>query len=233
VTWWKTDQNVRGDKQDLTWATEQGVLGNKKSADASVNRCNMSSNPTERHNVITGPALHKLSKNSEGNVVNQHESPTYVAKWFGDKYTHDGDWVIVCGAGAGGDVRGFLEAGCNVVAIEKDPTQYAFLCESLAVYEATLEQEDKKKQDKDGKRGKEGKNEKGDKDDGDQGESPDLADRCGNCPSTVDQIMLKCTKCQKTICSMCTFDYDDRDPTAGVDFCGEECMTQYGDGEVG
>ena len=42
--------------------------------------------------------------------------------------------VLVVGAGAGGDVIGALDAGCNVVAVESNKMQYSYL-------QATLQQE--------------------------------------------------------------------------------------------
>ena len=40
------------------------------------------------------------------------------------QYTRPGQWVYVGGFGAGGDIRVGLNAGLNVVAIEKDPAQF-------------------------------------------------------------------------------------------------------------
>ena len=39
-------------------------------------------------------------------------------------YARPGQWVYVGGFGAGGDVRGALNTGLKVVAIEKDPAQF-------------------------------------------------------------------------------------------------------------
>ena len=52
------------------------------------------------------------------------EKPEYVAKWILRRLTKPGDTVIIAGFGAGGDVRGALNAGCNVYAIEQDLKQF-------------------------------------------------------------------------------------------------------------
>jgi hypothetical protein len=150
--------------------------------------------------------------------VNQHETPSYVAKWFGNAYTHPNDWVIVCGAGAGGDVRGFLQAGCNVVAIEKDPEQYKFLCDSLAIYEATLDRQEAAK----------------------AAEleaavvppilaAADLAiegaPACPNCPDHPGQKISKCSLCHAVVCENCLLEYDGRNPEDEREFCTALCFT--------
>ena len=47
-----------------------------------------------------------------------------------------GEHIIICGGGAGGDVRGALEYGCSVTSIEQDPKQYEYLCHLVLTWDA-------------------------------------------------------------------------------------------------
>ena len=215
VFWYKTDQNVVGDKRDLTWAVELCAFGLKRSADLSINRCILSDNPTERHNIIKGPSLHKMGKYLNGGVVNQHESPPYVAGWFAARWTHPGDWVLICGAGAGGDAKGFLDAGCNVVLVEKDAQQFEYLCSTMSTYEATIDAREAKA---------------GDANDPDENKVP-VGDgpACPNCPDHKAQTFSACIQCSSPLCDSCLHDYAGRVPEDGREFCSAECFTAFAD----
>jgi hypothetical protein len=133
--WYKTDQNVVGDNKDLTYSVEEMLLGFKRGTGSDAVAL-MDPDPRKRHNLIQGPALHTLQRYADGSIVNVHEKPEYVAKWVTERYTVLRDWVIVMGGGAGGDARGYLKNGCNVVVIESDPKQFAHLCAQMATLEA-------------------------------------------------------------------------------------------------
>ena len=49
-------------------------------------------------------------------------------------YTRPGQWIFVGGFGAGGDVRGALGAGLNVVALENDPKQVQATVASMRTF---------------------------------------------------------------------------------------------------
>ncbi len=42
------------------------------------------------------------------------ENKSHLSEWLLRKLTRLGDTIIVAGFGAGGDIRGALNAGCNV-----------------------------------------------------------------------------------------------------------------------
>ena len=72
-----------------------------------------------------GPSKRVLTKRiGSGAPINIHEKPDWLAEELLSQYTRPGQWIVVGGFGAGGDVRGALNAGLNVVAIENDPEQF-------------------------------------------------------------------------------------------------------------
>ena len=72
-----------------------------------------------------GPSKRVLTKHIGGGApINIHEKPDWLAEALLSQYTRPGQWIVVGGFGAGGDVRGALNAGLNVVAIENDPDQF-------------------------------------------------------------------------------------------------------------
>ena len=71
-----------------------------------------------------GPPKRVLSKNAQGEDMNMVEKPDYLASNFFSWFAKRGQWLIVAGFGAGGDVRGAVDAGMNVVAFEADTQQY-------------------------------------------------------------------------------------------------------------
>jgi hypothetical protein len=200
VFWHKTDQNVVGDPTDLTFAVECMLLGIKKSQNKAENRSNMSRNPTERHNVITGPAIHTMRKATDGTVINPHEKPDYVSAWVAERWTVPHDWVIVVGGGAGGDARGFVRKGCNVVILETDPEQ----CRDLERQFATLWAKDEE-----ARLAKEAESEKPVAVDMpfEEEEEKAAVKQCPTCGSIkADRTVHVCTQCSLPCCSACILD---------------------------
>ena len=127
--WYKTDLNVSGDPGRWTQAVENAVIG-VKGHEHRGSHMSLNPNPTYRHNIIHGPALHTFSKHfgrAGVSVINQHEKPEYVVQAMLGPYLKPGDNVIVAGSGAGGEVRGLLALGVHVVGLENDPRQYMAL----------------------------------------------------------------------------------------------------------
>lgn len=145
VVWYKDNQNVAGRPDQMTFAWEVFLTGRmKSSSDKNMTTCHLSKNPLQRHNHITGPTLSKYRKNDKQEKINVHEKPTYLSRWLAERFTDPGDWVLVIGAGAGGEVFGCLEHGCNIVAIEKDPVQAKELIAALTIYDVELRQKNVK-----------------------------------------------------------------------------------------
>jgi hypothetical protein len=116
--------NVVGPVYKRTPAVEVFLVAHKGPVNHYGAQFNLSKDPVERHNMISGPSKRVLSKNSAGKAINLFEKPDWLAEAILTQYTRPGQWIYVGGFGAGGDVRGALNAGLNVVAIEKDPVQY-------------------------------------------------------------------------------------------------------------
>jgi hypothetical protein len=201
VVWHKTDQNVVGDPTDLTFSWETFVIGIKKSNNKADNRSNLSRNPTQRHNYVEGPVIHTMRKDATGQPINPHEKPDYVSAWVADRWTVPHDWVIVVGGGAGGDARGFVRSGCNVVILENDPIQ----CRDLEKQFATLwakDEEDAKAKEAAELKAKEIELPQVEEVEDDVPKGP-----CTTCGCTSEKrTSMICTNCALACCSMCILD---------------------------
>ena len=92
------------------------------------------SNPQDRVNWVLTRTIpsHEKVKTEGGKVLNPCEKPRSLAKLLATRHCEVGDWVLVLCAGVGGEVLGCVEAGMNVVCVEKDADQYLGLCSLLA-----------------------------------------------------------------------------------------------------
>ena len=90
--------------------------------------------PRKRHNFIRTHGPRNYVKTVKGEVLNQAQKPRVLMNKLVSTHVPIGGNVLVVGAGAGGDVIGALDAGCNVVAVESNPLQYSYL-------QATLQKE--------------------------------------------------------------------------------------------
>ena len=123
--WYKPDMNVVGPVFKRTPAVEVCLIGHRGPSSGYATQFSLSKNPVERQNMIMGPSKRVLSKNARGKAINIHEKPDWLAESILAQYTKPGQWIVVGGFGAGGEVRGALNAGLNVVAIENDPEQFS------------------------------------------------------------------------------------------------------------
>jgi hypothetical protein len=216
VVWYKTDQNVAGDVRDLTFAFELMLLGIKRSPDASENRHMLDKDPTKRHNIIMGQALHKMQRYKDNALVNPHEKPEYIAGWLAKRYTLPRDWVIVIGAGAGGDARGYIKSGCHLVLIEQDANQYAHLCTQMATLEATEDAKDVRVNQLEQKTQKLAE----------EVGVEIVADKtpCPGCGTTrQNPPWLNCEMCNDACCGACTFNPPEPDEKFTLKVCSEAC----------
>lgn len=106
-----------------------GFFPNKASAGWSVDV-----DPRKRHNFIQQAGPRSYVKTTSGEVLNQAQKPRFLMNKMVSEHVALGGNVLVVGAGAGGDVMGALDAGCNVVAVESNALQYSYL-------QATLQKE--------------------------------------------------------------------------------------------
>ena len=123
--WWKQDLTRVGPMHMMVEAVEMCVVGMKDYAPKGVAKLSMPTDPRLRHNIVIGPALTSYAMHpTDKTPINVREKPEYLAHKIVDPYLQPLDWVMVPCAGACGDVRGLLNRGLNVVAIEKDPRQF-------------------------------------------------------------------------------------------------------------
>ena len=106
-----------------------GFFPNRTSAGWSVDV-----DPRKRHNFIQQAGPRSYVKTTSGEVLNQAQKPRFLMNKMVSEHVALGGNVLVVGAGAGGDVMGALDAGCNVVAVESNALQYSYL-------QATLQKE--------------------------------------------------------------------------------------------
>ena len=125
LTWYKQSFNVvNGPACTFLPSTEVAVIAFHGNPTFGAQYLNMPLDPLQRHNILIGPKMGKRAVDTEGKEVNPCEKPEYVAEWILRKLTKPGDNVIIAGFGAGGDMRGALNADCNVYAIEQDLKQF-------------------------------------------------------------------------------------------------------------
>ena len=125
LTWYKHNLNhVAGTTMSFLHASEVCIIAHAGKMEAAAEFLNMPSDPLQRHDVIIGPRKGKKSLDVEGKEINPYEKPDYLSEWILRKVTKPGDTVLVAGFGAGGDLRGALNAGCNVIGIEQDKRQF-------------------------------------------------------------------------------------------------------------
>ena len=216
VFWYKENQNVEGNKDQFTLAVEELLLGRMKTTDKALNTCQLPNNPVERHNIITGPTLHTYKKNEMGEKINLHEKPKYLATWLCETFTKPGDWVLVIGAGAGGEVFGALDGLCNVVAIEKDPEQAEALESNLRRYESELEMQERNAAKK--RKAKQNSIQKA------QQEALERA--CQNCGChRSDDVDRECYMCSTQCCKTCFILKSEDGEDCGL--CGAVCEHKF------
>lgn len=220
VFWYKNDQNVVGDNKDLTYAVEMLLIGFKRGTGSEAVAM-MDKDPTKRHNLIQGPALHTMSRYADGSVVNPHEKPEYIAKWVVDRYVMPRDWVVIVGAGAGGDARGYIKAGVNVVLIENDPKQYEFLCANMATLQADEEVKDAKQQKQAAKLAA-----KSAESSTSSEALPALCPGCGT--AREKEPWLFCVACNDSCCRACIHVALGVDPATAEPLCSEGCFEAHG-----
>lgn len=147
VVWIKQGQNVAGDPGRLTPCCEFFTIGMLYGGSKNNLHRVLSKNPLERQNYFLLPPLTTYKRYPNKEIVNQHEKPIGVIKWFAERWCTPNSWICVVGAGAGGDVIGAARAGFNVVTVESDPKQVQFLSNHLqtTIFDKIKEEEKKAK----------------------------------------------------------------------------------------
>ena len=139
VYWYKPGHYVEGPVHRLTPAVEIITIGFLPRSDAIT--WNVSDDPRQRHNFVAIPSVLTLAKDSAGNPINVTEKPPALAAYLCSMFCQKGATILVVGTGAGGCVKGMLEAGFNVVGVENDEKQYNQLFSEMNSWIARLEKE--------------------------------------------------------------------------------------------
>lgn len=153
VCWYKDNHYVSGPQGFYVNSWEMCTIGFQPNQASAPH--DMSLDPRKRHNFISCPSVTTLHKKEDGTPVNPCQKPSAVAKWLISNHCGPGGTVLVIGHGAGGEVFGAIEAGCNVVAVEHDSVQHQALVSIIHKYNEdylTKENARIKKEERDKKR---------------------------------------------------------------------------------
>ena len=208
VYWYKPGHYVEGPIHRLTPACGDIItIGFLPRAEAIT--WNVSDNPRERHNFVSIPSVLTLAKDSAGNPINVTEKPPALAAHLCSMFCQKGATILVVGTGAGGCVKGMLQAGFNVVGVENDEKQFNQLFSEMNSWIARIEKEKEDAEKPVDKPKRAAKTTSDDADDGDvdeeQPQEPthvEAAQQEGLCfycdePETEANPFDECIACQK------------------------------------
>ena len=106
--------------------------------------------PRDRHNHYEFKSVTTLHKKADGTPINACQKPKELWKKIISVHAPPGSWVLVIGTGAGGEVEGAIEAGCNVVGVEYDEIQWqAFSAHLILSEEKAIKERDAERKRKD------------------------------------------------------------------------------------
>ena len=148
--WYKSGQYSATPVGQYVNAMEMGSIGFYPHATSAPN--NLSSHPRDRHNFFQCPSVTTLYKKEDKTPINPCQKPPAVGKWLISNHCPPGGNVLVIGTGAGGEVFGAVEAGCNVVGVEYDIDQYNALSALIVQQQEKLKLEYRQQQERDSKK---------------------------------------------------------------------------------
>ena len=134
VYWVKTAHTSVTPQLQLTPACEMLIVARKQQS-GNLAICNLDQNPTKRTNIITGPSNQEYLRAKGGKKVNPTQKPEYLIKWILERFANPGSTVLICGCGAGGEVRGALAAGYHVTGLDLDMAQLTALHAHMVNYD--------------------------------------------------------------------------------------------------
>ena len=79
---------------------------------------------SSKYNFFLGPDEPYKIKNTEGQIMNVDQRPSWLATYLVKPYVKIQGTAVVFGAGVGGDIEGLLNLGLHVIAIEQEKNQY-------------------------------------------------------------------------------------------------------------
>ena len=137
--WGKPNHYVAGPVSRMTPVIEIATVG--FNPDSGSIHWNVSDDPRLRPNFFSCPSVASLARDSTGTVINVTEKPPQLAEWLLGMFCKKGSNVLIVGTGAGGDVKGALKAGMNVIGVENDEKQYNQLKSEMNAWVARLQKE--------------------------------------------------------------------------------------------
>ena len=147
VCWYKEGQTKVANKQQLTPAFELLIVARKQRQGHTAYSC-LPDNPCERHNYISGPPQRTYLTDSKGQKVNPTQKPEYVFQWVLASFAAPNLPVLICGTGAGGEVRAAINQEVDVIGIERDSHQLEALYASLITHTTDQKMEEERAQKK-------------------------------------------------------------------------------------
>ena len=97
-------------------------------------------NPLFRHNLLFGHSVTSRWKSAGGDdAVNTTQKHPGVARHLASIFSTPGTTALVIGAGSGSDVIGCIQAGVNVVAVERCPQQFQGASARLVDFKSNFE----------------------------------------------------------------------------------------------
>ena len=99
----------------------------------------MPQNLHERQGIFNGPSKKVHDKNADGTVINHCEKIEWLSELVAKRTCPHNSRALVLGSGAGGDVRGLMNAGLDIVCIEKDTKQVGSMVRLLRTYEPKVQ----------------------------------------------------------------------------------------------
>lgn len=137
IFWHKTEHITQTPVSSYTSSVEMGTIGFLPNSNGCFN---IDKNPRARHNFIECKSVTTYLKDNDKQILNPCQKPPELAQWICSNHCSPGSWVLVLGAGAGGEVEGALLAGCNVVAVESDKKQFDVLANAYRTLIAEQQQ---------------------------------------------------------------------------------------------
>ena len=135
---YKPQQNQRG-TGCFIFAVEVILVGYKAAARNRVLSFPRA-NPLFRHNLLFGHSVTSRTKAAGSDVdVNTTEKHPGVARHLASIFCTPGSNALVIGAGSGSDVIGCIQAGVNVVAVERCPIQFQGASARLVDFKSNYE----------------------------------------------------------------------------------------------
>jgi hypothetical protein len=224
VYWHKTGFNAEGNPWQFLRAVETIVVGHMRPANNGGKGYYMPPSPLDRHNWIEMKPVTTDRKKYPGTdtVVNVCEKPAGLGKWFCERFIEPEGKVVVGCAGAGGEVRGCLEAGRHVLAVDQDEKQMNFMREYFGVLDALVLAEKEKAELLKRTPGGPKTSSSDAVDEGVLAPHPDgSCPQCG-CKVSSDGQIYTCV-CGNLFCNKCGLPEQGDDPAVIPDQCNESC----------